>query len=269
MVIDLWLGAGVRDGELALRIVHPLIFAAAVIVLWIRRHHPTRRFCTIAAVLTWIPFFPSLWLSEETAALLGRLGYSWQPFVGHKVLFFATAALFPGPAWVGTTTLAAFGLHAMLLWFHLGLDMPGAGVPIDEPWATIAYLGIAGVLFGYRIYHARTQVELAHARAQAKALKLSTDAFVAVHDLANSPLQVLELAIPLIRQRHVGDEAILDSAVHAVERLRTLRDQLPVARVTSTSPDPEALRRLRSLAAGEKITPPSRRPAPRRPAPRW
>jgi hypothetical protein len=252
VLIDLLGGAGVRDAELFVRIVHVLIFVVTAIVLWSRRRRPTRRFCTIAALVMWIPFLPSLWLSEETAALAGRLGHAWQPFVGHKIIFFATAALFPGPPWIGAGMLVAFGLHATALWFHLDLGIRTAEVPIDEPWATIGYLGIAWFLFGYRIYHHRTEAELARVRAEARALELSTDAFLLVRDLANSPLQVLELAIALLRRRHIGDDVILDSATRALTRLRTLRDQLPVSRVTSTSPDPDALRRLRVAAKDEQ-----------------
>ena len=54
----------------------------------------------------------------------------------------------------------------------LGLALIGwqaASIPIDEPWATIAYLGIAWFLFGYRIYHGRTEADLARVRAQARA----------------------------------------------------------------------------------------------------
>jgi hypothetical protein len=249
MIIDLF-GVGIRATEFRIRLVHLVIFVVSAILLWERRDRPTRTFCTMAAVVMLIPFFPSLWLSEQTSALAGRLGYSWQPFVGHKILFFAIAAIFPGPAWVGAAMLVAFSLHALLLWFHLDLDMAGAHMPFDEPWATVTYLGIAWVLFGYRIYHGRTELELARVRAEARALKLSTDAFIVVHDLANTPLQVLELALGLLRRRHVGDEAIMDSAIHAIARLRMLRDQLPVSQVTSASLDPDALERLRCAAAG-------------------
>ncbi|MFO7567444.1 MAG: hypothetical protein R6X02_32675 [Enhygromyxa sp.] len=248
LVIDL-LAIGVRDAEIILRISHLVLIAAALVLLWQHRRNPTRSFCTTAVVLMWLPFFWWLWLSEQTAALTGK---PWQPFVGHKVLFFSTAAMFPGPAWVGAAMLVALGLHAGALWFHLDLGAPEAQMPIDEPWATLAYWIIAGLLFGYRIHHNRVEHELARVRAEASALRMSTDAFLVIHDLANTPLQVLELALGLLRRRHVGDEDILEAASNAGARLRALRDQLPLARVTSASVDPDALRRLREAAAGER-----------------
>jgi hypothetical protein len=243
LVIDLN-GAGVRIAELGVRVAHLLVFAVIAILLWNRRRRPTRTFCTIATVVIWIPFFPSLWLSEATSAGVGNLGSSWQPFVGHKVLFFGTAAMFPGPAWVGAAMLVALGFHALLLWLHLDLGM--ARMPVDEPAATIAYLAFACFLFIYRVQHSRIELELARVRGEARALELSTDAFLVVHDLANTPLQVLELALSLLRQRHIGDDAIIAAAMNAIARLRAVRDQLPVSRVTSASPDPDALRRLQS-----------------------
>jgi hypothetical protein len=261
VIIDLF-GAGVRDAEFLVRIAHLIIFAVVAIVLWNRRHRPTRRLCTIAAVVMWMPFLASLWLSEETAALTGQLGQVWQPFVGHKIIFFVTAAMFPRPAWVGALMLVAFGLHATVLWFHLDLGAPTANMPVDEPWATIGYLGIAWFLFGYRIHHGRTEAELARVRAEARVLEMSADAFLVVRDLANTPLQVLELAIALLRRRHPDEDVILDSASRALVRLRALRDQLPVSRVTSASPDPDALRRLRMAAAGDPADRAARTPEP-------
>jgi hypothetical protein len=252
LIIDLRVGVGLRDLEFFIRAAHLLIFAVVGVLLWRRRDCPTRRFCTIAAAMMWLPFFPSLWTSEETAAIAGRLGQSWQPFVGHKVLFFGTAAMFPGPVWVAAAMLVALGLHAVLLWLHLDLGAPEALVPADEPWATVTYLAIAWFLLGYRTYHNRTELQLARLRAEASALRMSTDAFLVVRDLANTPLQVLELAIGLLRERHCGEPAILDSASHAIARLRSLRDRLPVATVTSTSPDPEALCRLQSAIAADR-----------------
>lgn len=257
-IVDLF-GAGVRPVELLVRLVHLLIFAVVAVLVWKQRHRPRRASCTIAAVVMWIPFFPSLWLSEETGALASRLGEWWQPFVGHKILFFCTAALFPGPPWAGATMLLALGLHALALWLYLDLGDPGARMPVDEPWATIAYLGTAWALYGYRLYHGRIERELARARAEANALKLSTDAFLVVHDLANTPLQVLELALSLLRRRHVGDDVIIDSAMRAIARLRTIRDQLPVTSVTRASLDPEALRRLAAAAGADETSQAQRR----------
>lgn len=258
LVVDLF-GAGVRPAELSLRIAHLLLFAVTATLLWRRRRRPTRAFCTVAAVVVWVPFFPSLWISEETSALAGRLGRSWQPFVGHKVLFFCTAAVFPGPPWVGAAMLVALGLHALVLWFYLDLGASTAKMPVDEPWATLAYLAIAWLLYGYRLYHARTERELVRVRAEANALKLSTDAFVVVHDLANTPLQVLELAISLLRRRHAGDDAIFDGALRALARLRELRDRLPVSTVTSAALDPDALRRLELAVTRDEASPTSPR----------
>lgn len=251
LLVDLS-GAGVRPGESAVRIAHLVIFAVTTILLWRRRRRPTRAFCTIAAVIMWVPFFPSLWLSEETTALVGRDGHAWQPFVGHKLLFFGTAMLFPGPTWVVAAMLGALGLHALVLWVHLDLGAPAAKSPVDEPWAMLTYLAVAGLLLAYRSYHARAERELQRMRAEARALKLATEAFLVVRDLANTPLQTLELALALLRRRHVGDDAIIDSALRAIARLRALGARLPVANVTSASLDPDALERLHSAAASEE-----------------
>lgn len=250
LLVDLF-AAGVRPVESAVRVVHLVIFAATTIVLWKRRHSPTRALCTVAAVIMWIPFFPSLWLSEETAVRIGRDGHAWQPFVGHKLLFFGTAILFPGPTWVVAAMLAALGLHALALWVYLDFGAPGANAPVDEPWATLTYLAVAGLLLGYRSYHARVERELQRMRAEARALKLAAEAFLVFRDLANTPLQTLELALGLLRRRHAGDDAIIDSALRANARLRALSARLPVANVTSASLDPEALERLHSAASEE------------------
>ena len=249
LLIDLH-SVGVRPVELIVRIVHLLIIAGTGACLWMRRRDPTRRLATIAVLVMWTPYFVSLWLSEETAALTGHL---WQPFVGHKVLLIGTAVMFPGAPWFGGAMLTALAVHALLLWFHLDLGASSAQIPLDEPWATMAFLCIAWAIYGLRLYLGRSMWELARVRAEARSLELSTEALLVMHDLMNTPLQVLELAIALLRRRRLGDaprrkedDPILDAANHALVRLRVLRDQLPVSTATYASLDPEALRRFQT-----------------------
>jgi hypothetical protein len=245
LLVDLR-GVGVRPVELIVRIVHLLIFAGVGVWLWARRRRPTRRLATIAALTMWAPYFVTLWLSEETAALAG---HPWGPFVGHKMLFIGTAVIIPGSPWFGAAMLLALGLHALALWFYLDLGTASADLPLDEPWATVGYLCVAGVLYGVRIHQGRVEHELARVRAEAKSLEVSTEVLIVLHDLMNTPLQVLELAIALLRQRRLGDDPVINAAVHALARLQVLRDQLPVSTATRASLDPEVLRRLQAAVA--------------------
>lgn len=254
LLVDLF-GAGVRPGELIVRIIHLLILAGVGAWLSTRRHRPTRRLCTIAVVMMWAPYFVSLWLSEVTAA---STEHPWAPFVGHKMLFIGTAVMIPGSPWFGGAMIAALALHALVLWFHLDLSAASANLPLDEPWATFGYLCVAGALYGFRVYHGRIERELARVRAEARTLEVSTEVLFGLHDLMNTPLQVLELAIALLRRRQEVDDPVIDAAIHALARLHVLRDQLPVlpvlpvSTVTHASLDPEVLRRLQAAVASSE-----------------
>jgi hypothetical protein len=216
IVVDA-LGAGLTPLELEVRLAHTLGAAVVTAILWFARKRPTRGGALVATALMVLPFLPSLWLSESTAAASGR---PWSPFVGHKLVLSCIAILIPGPPWFGGLMLALFGIEEVALWRTLGLS-ERAMVAVDEPWASIAHFVVVVVLYGYRVLHWRLERERAQEHAEAEAFQAKARAFLAARDLANTPIQSLVIGVALLERRTPLDP-VLKGMRGALARLRTL-----------------------------------------------
>lgn len=241
MAIDV-AGVGIRPVELAVRIGHVILAVLVGVWLWARRHRQTHALCLAALLLLFVPLFPSMWLSEQTVAATGRAGQPWEPFFGHKVTAVGLAILGPGPVWFTPAIHVGLFVHAAALWSYLDLGAPAATVPTQEPWLSLAYLVISSVVYWVGVHHRNAVMRT---RTEAATYEATTNAFIAAHDLANTPLQNLELALGLIERRHPDEEQVTARARRALARLKALLELFPVERVRSASVDPDALVRQR------------------------
>jgi hypothetical protein len=244
ITIDL-VGPGVRPLELGVRLAHLVLTIGATVFVASRSAATSRDAYAAAFLLMTLPYLVSFTLSERAAAAAAELGRSWAPFSGHRLVLFGIAALAPGASWLGAILLATFVAHGAWLWLTLDMGAAGAQIPVDEPWASLAYAAMAAVLYGHRLHHVRAERALARARAEREAVQATNDALLTIRDLANTPLQVVTVALAVVRRRREGPDPVLDSADRAMARLRDLRELLPVCEPTRASPDPRALDVLR------------------------
>lgn len=240
---------GIGPVELELRIAHTVLAVTGTAFLVWRGARASLALCVLAFLAFVTPYLASFSLSEPAAAAAARAGHPWAPFVGHRLVLFGLAVLTPGPFWLGAVLLVAFIAHAAVLWVALDLGEVGAHVPPDDPWASLAYAAMAVILFGLRHHLARLERELARARAEGHAHRSTAELLLSLRDLANTPLQVLAIALAVLRHRHPADEEVLDTGDRAIARLRDLSDLLPDHDATSLSPDPRALHAMRERRA--------------------
>ena len=240
----LHIGAHIVDFRIRLAIV--VLLGAITIFLWMKRS-PSRALCAGAFACVILPFTLTFWITESSYALQGRAGTVWEPFIGTKLVFFIIAALCPSqPRWLAPALFSVFLVEAFVLWFVLDLGDPNVHITLREPHITIAYALVAWTLLRYRRHHAQHDRDLAVARAEAAMLRTTNEAFLAVQDTANTPLQNLEIALSLMAKRQPSDP-LVQSARRASVRLRELSQLLPVKQVTRASIDPQALDRIRTL----------------------
>lgn len=246
-LISLLLGVGDHPIKLPLRSTLTLFVAGCTLLLLARRRSPSRALCTGVFAAVTVPFLLTFWLNEEVFAATGRLGTTWELFLGPKLAMFVVASLCPlAPSWVAPTLLAAFGLEQVAMWFALDLGSPLSHVGNREPWLSISCAGLATVLLACRMHHSRREHELAVTRADASVLRRTNQAFLAVQDMANTPIQNLEIALALMEEQHRGDP-LVGAARRSVVRLRELSHHLPVDEVTEAAVDSTSLERVRRL----------------------
>jgi hypothetical protein len=228
------------------------IVGIATLTLWIHRKTAGTALCAAAFVCIIAPFWLTFWISESNHALSGRFE---QPFVGPKLLLFIISALCPTrPRWLGPALLIGLCAEMVGMWVALRFGSIPTVAWAGEPWVALTYALLAAFLFGSRLHWMQVHGELAVARAEAEMLQTTNEAFVAVQDLANTPLQSLEIALALMARERPND-SLLGSARRAVMRLRLLTERLPVKRFDGHWVDGSALETIRVLQ-GEGVARP-------------
>lgn len=238
------LGTAYHPVDVRIRLVIAIIVATASSYLWLRRRNASDTLCALVFVCIVGPFWLTFWITEVNHAMSGRYE---QPFVGPKLMLFVVSALCPTrPRLLAPLLLAAVSTEVAAMWVHLQFGAVPSVLATGEPWISVSYVLLACFLFGSRLHWMRLHEELTVARAEATVLQTTNEAFVAVQDLANTPLQSLEIALELMDRRRPTDP-LVGRAQRAVQRLRALTRHLPVEHLAHERVDRQALDELRAL----------------------
>lgn len=193
-------------------------FSAALLVyLLVARR--ARRLATIGAV-TFVAnnaaIVVALWQDATMAALSPG---PWVPFQPQKLGALAVALLAPTRVWSGALSIALFVGSAVLRW---GLFSPAhrARAPA-EPWAILAFGTFAAGIYAYRVYTQRKEQRMAEALGEARISERLSRIVLALQDLANTPLQTLELTSALLAHRGASP-ALIARMQRSLARLRDL-----------------------------------------------
>jgi hypothetical protein len=205
-----------------LQVAALLVAVAALVVLWTSRRTPTKRLGLAAFIAVLAPVCAYFWFNDSARA---AQGVCWVPFEGNKVGLLTIGLLAPPSLAVGLLTMGAFTASALV---HLAL-LPAsahASMAAGEPWTTAAYAGVGVGLFVYRLH----TIELADTarRAQAEANLMQEVALIslAIRDLANTPVQTLEMLRSLLRRPGADLPAIERRMGRIVDRLSELNHVL-------------------------------------------
>jgi hypothetical protein len=200
--------------------VWPLLAATATgvacaVLLLLRRHKPTVTLGSITFLVSAIAIVMALWKTSDFFATTP----AWSPFQANK-LGALTVALLAPELWVGTLSILGYVGSAVAKLYLFSPDIR-AGLPIAEPWATVAF-GIFGIaLLFYRRRQLAVERKMVGAQAEAAALAEVARSLLAVSDMANTPLQNIELNLALIKRHGIPElRNYVDRIERAVARLR-------------------------------------------------
>jgi len=192
-----------------------------LVVLLIQRRTPSAKWASVIFSLNTASVVTALLSTNLQFAASER---NWEPFEAAKLGCLIAAMLAPG-FWVGFLSILAFSISASLqfeLFFPLELKAEFAA----EPWPLLAY-GLGGVLaLVYRFRRAKLEQELARIQAQNLAIKQLANAFLNIRDLMNSPLQVIEFSIDLLRNSNEPSKPTIDRIDRSVQHLREINSVL-------------------------------------------
>jgi hypothetical protein len=198
-------------------------FAAILLMtLFVQRKAPSIRWAYISYLLTTVSVVTALLLTNLRFAIAER---HWVPFQATKLGCLAAAMVAPG-FWVGLLSILAYCLSAVIQFEFFFPPELRVHAPDAEPWPTLAF-GLCGVLaLVYRFRRAQLEQELARIQAQNMAIRRLAAIFLNIRDRMNTPLQVIELSVGLLRQSHQPPAPILDRIDRSVDSLREINTVL-------------------------------------------
>jgi hypothetical protein len=145
--------------------------------------------------------------------------WPFPPLFGHKVGLVAIALLSSSTA-IGLVLVAAFSLNAAVVSSYPGAASPALGI---EPWTTlIVGIGAVGILL-YRSRARRRRYTLLQEDSRQAAAQQMARTFIAIRDMANTPLQTLSLSCDLLATR-IPDEPLLQTMKRSLEQLGRLNE---------------------------------------------
>lgn len=101
-----------------------------------------------------------------------------------------------------------------------------AHLPVGQAWLVVIYPLIATGFLMFRVRALRTEREMIRARAQAEELERFAKVSLAYRDLANSPLQIIELLRAELHKLHPESKERLDRLQRSLARLRAMGEML-------------------------------------------
>ncbi len=198
--------------------------AALGAVLWRQRAAPRLQLCLVIFGLALAPLVVMSWVATDVRE---AHQVEWEPLLRHKFAMLLIAVLAPPRTWVGALAIAVFAVEACLeYWFGVpSLHDELEGHALYEPWATLATAALAeGLLVALGRHMAREIALVRKVESLSSASRLARMA-LAVRDLANTPLQILEIRLALL-EKNSGDRRSILPMKRAIKRLAELSERL-------------------------------------------
>jgi hypothetical protein len=228
------------------------ILVSGTVLFALRGRHPpySRAQGNVLFLLVLLPTLAMAWMVDDARA---THGVHWVPYEPAKLSVLTLAVISP-PGWpTGAGAIALF-VGSSLLHHALLPAAIRAHMSAGEPFGITAYGVFALLLLGFKQRGYALRAELQHARAEKVAAERLAHMAMALRDLANTPVQTLEL----VRQRMMAADPQLRTQTErmgrALNRLRQLNDILgPYQTAVIWDEEGRALEReIRSVARSSR-----------------
>jgi hypothetical protein len=147
------------------------------------------------------------------------------PFEGFKMVALIVAILVPFRAALAHALVGACAVIPLAVYLAMPASMRAA-LPIEAPWTTLVYPLIASGVLVHRVRARRLEREMVRARVKREELERFAKVSLAYRDLANSPLQSIELVRAALRKAHPESKELLERLRRNLARLRDLGEML-------------------------------------------
>jgi hypothetical protein len=199
-------------------------WSGALLLVVLANRPPRRPRIDFAAyALAVLPHFMTLFFNavtrEEALA-------PFEPFLRQKVLVFVLAIASPGEVVVTGALIVASAVNACLESWLLAERFARAS-PRGEPWVTILLAAVAMWLLVWRAHTIARERDLQRRVRDAEQAARRAQMSLAARDLANTPIQSIELVAALLEEQPAGDaRRFAEPLRRALARLRSLEGLL-------------------------------------------
>jgi hypothetical protein len=197
------------------------IFAIAYAALVLRRRWSAAQAQAVSLVVIGATVVAQVHADWNSALSSTR----FTPFEGFKILALAVATMVPFRPALAYAVVGACAVIPVAEYAAMTAQMR-AELPIEEPWTAVIYPVIATGILVYRLRALRMERKMMRAVAQREGLERLAKVSLAYRDLANSPLQAIELLRAGLEQEHPESRALLDHLQRSLARLRAMGEML-------------------------------------------
>src|SRR4030095_14626686 len=150
-----------------------------------------------------------------------QLDRNWTPFQATKLGCLIAGMVAPG-FWVGLISILGKSFTALVQFELFFPPEIKARVEPAEPWPMLAFAVVGVLVLVYRFRRAELEQEISRIQAQNFAIKRLAHAFLNIRDLMNTPLQVIELSIDLLRRADDPNKPLVDRIDRSVQTLKEI-----------------------------------------------
>ncbi len=180
------------------------------------------RFVGLAFLVHNAAIVAALWITD---AALARNVVTWTPFRPHELGILAVALLSPPELSVGLANMALFAGAAVGEWASFGPELRSR-TPPGQMIVLAIYVVFGVTLLIYRLRALASERARVRAETEAAGLDRLARTLLAVRDLANSPLQTLEISAALLREDAAAVPVVVERIERAVASLRQTQQAL-------------------------------------------
>jgi hypothetical protein len=190
--------------------------AALALVLVVGRRRTSVRWSSVAFLANAVAINVFLWVVNTRYAVDVPALVPYQP---NKLGALIVAVLAP-ELWVGVLTILLYTGSAVV--HHLLLPAALEANALGEPWASAIYGAIALALLCLQLRHRKADWAAIGLQSERAAMEQLAASAMAIRDLANTPLQTVELTTATLSRKHPGLRPEFDRIARALERMREL-----------------------------------------------
>jgi hypothetical protein len=201
-----------------------MAISGVLLVLLLRlRPSTTPRVASSIFLINNVGIVSALWV---TSGYFAQGLPSWMPFQANKLGALIVAMLAPEQVWAGLLSIGLFIGSALAKAWTLSLAPSLAPLFAIEVWTLLIFGAFGSLLLVYRIRSDRLRDNLVDAQGKSQALSSLAQRLLAISDLANTPLQILELNLPLLNGAETRDSVSrVERAVGMLRRWHRILDR--------------------------------------------